>query len=201
MKKKKLIYLVTSALIVLIGAVTVAIVNKNEYVSGNSSYKAAVSDWNEMISNQVNSKGISISVDGSIKVSGDTSVAYMNRSKTVMISVDSLSDLLNCAVNVYDDNIVLVEKGSNVVEFDILNKVCSRVPPSDEEEVYSFLVEEGLLKETGYGFEITHRGRIVIHGGGYAARVSRERLVRLCAYIGAVSGVIAATLSLIALLR
>ncbi len=125
MKKKKLIYLVTSALIVLIGAVTVAIVNKNEYVSGNFSYKAAVSDWNEMISNQVNSKGISISVDGSIKVSGDTSVAYMNRSKTVMISVDSLSDLLNCAVNVYDDNIVLVEKGSNVVEFDILNDIYS----------------------------------------------------------------------------
>ncbi|MBQ6202891.1 MAG: hypothetical protein IJK46_02210 [Prevotella sp.] len=58
-----------------------------------------------------------------------------------------------------------------------------------------------MLKETGYGFEITHRGRIVIHGGGYASRIRRERLVRICAYIGAVSGVIAAVASIVALLR
>ena len=77
-------------------------------------------------------------------------------------------------------------------------RMKTRVP--DEDEVFSFLVEEGLLKETGYGFEITHRGRIFIHSGGYAGRVRRERLVRLCAYIGAISGVIAAIASIVALL-
>ncbi|MBR5351368.1 MAG: hypothetical protein IK124_09075 [Prevotella sp.] len=46
-----------------------------------------------------------------------------------------------------------------------------------------------------------NESRIVIHGGGYASRIRRERLVRICAYIGAVSGVIAAVASIVALLR
>ena len=46
-----------------------------------------------------------------------------------------------------------------------------------------------------------NESRIVIHGGGYASRIRRERLVRICAYVGAVSGVIAAVASIVALLR
>lgn len=90
---------------------------------------------------------------------------------------------------------------NGMISHEQLRQARMKTHVPDEDEVFSFLVEEGLLKETGYGYEITHRGRIVIHGGGYAARIRRERLVRICAYIGAVSGVIAAVASIVALLR
>lgn len=73
------------------------------------------------------------------------------------------------------------------------------VRPANEDEVYSFLVAEGLLEETRHGYQITHKGRIVIHGGGFKKRLRRERLVFVCSIIAAVSGVIAAIASIASL--
>ena len=82
------------------------------------------------------------------------------------------------------------------VSFEQLSRV---VHPADEDEVYSFLVDEGLLKKTTDGFQITRKGRIVIHSGGIKARFLRDRMVYICSIIAAVAGVVAAVASIVAL--
>lgn len=73
-------------------------------------------------------------------------------------------------------------------------------PVPDEEEVYAFLMEEGLLKELADGFQITRRGRILVHEGGFKGRLRRQRRSRILLLIGALSGVVAAIASILALL-
>ena len=82
------------------------------------------------------------------------------------------------------------------VSFEQLIRV---VHPADEDEVYSFLVDEGLLKKTADGFQITRKGRIVIHSGGIKARFLRDRRVYICSVVAAVAGFIAAVASIVAL--
>lgn len=78
------------------------------------------------------------------------------------------------------------------VTFEQVNKAQNKVYLSDRDEVYSFLVEEGLLKETAYGYEITHKGRITIHKGGLWRQALRANILHVCTLVAAVSGVIAA---------
>ena len=85
------------------------------------------------------------------------------------------------------------------VSFEQVNKASDKIYLPDHDEVYSFLVDEGLLKETQYGFEITHKGRIVIHKGGLYRQARRECMMRLCTIVAAVSGVIAAIASVISI--
>ena len=82
------------------------------------------------------------------------------------------------------------------VSFEQLSRVAH---PADEDEVYSFLVDEGLLKKTAEGFQITHKGRIVVHSGGIKARYLRERRIYICSLIAAVAGIVAAIASITAL--
>lgn len=72
--------------------------------------------------------------------------------------------------------------------------------PPDDNEVFSFLVEEGLLDETRYGYQITRKGRIVIHSGGFKKQHRRERCVFICTIVAAVSGIVAAVASIVSLL-
>lgn len=77
----------------------------------------------------------------------------------------------------------------------------SEIPElSNQHEVLSFLVEEGLLDKSHDSYHITHKGRIVIHEGGFQGKLRRARLMYVCTIIAAVSGVIAAIAGVAALL-
>ena len=86
------------------------------------------------------------------------------------------------------------------VSHEQLSELRRNCPVPDEEEVYSFLVDEGLFKELEDGIHITRRGRIFIHEGGFKGRFLRERRSRLLVLVGAISGVVAAIASILALL-
>lgn len=86
------------------------------------------------------------------------------------------------------------------VSHEQLSEIRRNCPVPDEEEVYSFLVEEGLFKELADGFQITRRGRILVHKGGFQGRLRRERISRVFVLIGAVSGIVAAIASILSLL-
>lgn len=85
------------------------------------------------------------------------------------------------------------------VSHEQMNKASQQYSLPDHDEVYSFLVEEGLLKESKYGYEITHKGRIVIHKGGLYRQVMWESWTKFCTIVAAVAGVIAAFASLASL--
>ena len=86
------------------------------------------------------------------------------------------------------------------VSHEQLSEIRRNCPVPDEEEAYSFLVEEGLFKELADGFQITRRGRIFIHEGGFKGRFLRERISRLLVLVGTISGIVAAVASLLSLL-
>ena len=86
------------------------------------------------------------------------------------------------------------------VSREVLEKASTSAPVPDEEEVIAFLVEDGLLKELPDGFQITHRGRILVHEGGFQSRLRRARRDRTIVAIGVVSGIIAAIASILSLL-
>ena len=69
--------------------------------------------------------------------------------------------------------------------------------PSDQNEVLSFLVSEGLLDQIPDGFKITYKGRMIIHQGGFRKLHRRESLVRVCSVVAAIAGVIAVVLQVL----
>lgn len=50
--------------------------------------------------------------------------------------------------------------------------------PEDWHRAITFLTEEGYIKESGDHFEITYKGRVLIHEGGFRGEDRRERLLR-----------------------
>lgn len=64
------------------------------------------------------------------------------------------------------------------------------------EEVFPFLVGEGLLEESPDGFKITYKGRIAVNDGGLKGRYIRRTVIGVCSIVAA----LAALVSLIILL-
>ena len=80
--------------------------------------------WNGIISDYVNDKIIKVNVDGSIISLGPEDV-YMDNSRNMLVSHNALTSLLSCATNLYDNNKLVVEKGSNSLIFNKGNTIYS----------------------------------------------------------------------------
>lgn len=80
--------------------------------------------WNGIISDYVNDKIIKVNVDGSIISLGPEDV-YMDNSRNMLVSHNALTPLLSCATNLYDNNKLVVEKGSNSLIFNKGNTIYS----------------------------------------------------------------------------
>lgn len=64
-----------------------------------------------------------------------------------------------------------------------------------------FLTEEGLIKQFGHYFEITYKGQMKIHKGGFVKEYRVERVLRYSAIIAAICSFLALLVSVIALVR
>lgn len=80
-------------------------------LAGGSSRMTYAFGWNKILADNVNSNRIVLNVDGS-----ETNISrediYMDSGLNMMINVDVLTPLLSCAVNRYDGNVAIIEKGS-----------------------------------------------------------------------------------------
>ena len=65
----------------------------------------------------------------------------------------------------------------------------------DQHEVFAFLMEEGLLKQSCDSYEITFKGRLIVHEGGLKAELRRARFDRFWTYVAAGASVVAAIVS------
>lgn len=66
-------------------------------------------------------------------------------------------------------------------------------------EVMSFLIAEGFLKETPYSFEITYKGRLKVDDGGFVGSFKRERSSLFWSRFAAIVSLAAAVSSIVAL--
>lgn len=64
-----------------------------------------------------------------------------------------------------------------------------------------FLTEEGLIQQSGHYFEITYRGQMKIHKGGFVKEHRVERVLRYSAVVAAICSFLALLVSVIALVR
>lgn len=71
--------------------------------------------------------------------------------------------------------------------------------PEDWTRAIRFLTEEGYLKEQDDCFEITYRGKAVLHDGGFFGKDRRERVLFYSSVMAAVCGFLGLLVSLVAL--
>lgn len=72
--------------------------------------------------------------------------------------------------------------------------------PDEFDTALSFLVAEGCLEESKYGFQITYKGKAIINQGGFVGKHRRECALFYSSIIGTAVGVIALVVSIVALL-
>lgn len=73
------------------------------------------SGWNSIISKDINTKNISVVVDGQ-DVRIDDGDIYFDSNMNLMISLDRLTDIYQCATNFYDGRNVVIEKYTTRIE-------------------------------------------------------------------------------------
>lgn len=99
---------------------------------------------------------------------------------------------LDCLLNMFEE--------SGFIPYESFRR-CDRGLVADEDKMLSTLVEEGLLKQEPYGYQITAKGIVFQHKGGFAALARRERRDLIIAVSTAVCSLIAAVASIVALFK
>ncbi|GEM_PF-6156120 len=99
---------------------------------------------------------------------------------------------LDCLLNMFEE--------SRFIPYESFRR-CDRGLVPDEDEMLAALVEEGLLKKEPYGYQITAKGIVFQHKGGFAELARRERRDFIIAVIAAVCSFVAAVASLVALFK
>jgi hypothetical protein len=63
-------------------------------------------------------------------------------------------------------------------------------PPPDQDAVFSFLRDEGLVSIERYGIRITEKGKAKLARGGFKRQLLKERVTFLGIIVGLVGGVL-----------
>lgn len=126
MKNRKKIYIIIiAAVLVFLGYKYLDSRSYAELVKG-AQEMAYASGWDEILAANVNRNRIILNVDGSeVSVSSDD--LFMDSELNMMINVETLTPLLSCAVNRYEKDSVIIEKGSAkvCVNADSVNVTCN----------------------------------------------------------------------------
>jgi hypothetical protein len=101
-------------------------------------------------------------------------------------------------IKVLDAFLKMFDEENKFISYETIAK---NTPPSIayEDYVFAVLVEEGLLKQNKYGYEITAKGLMFRNKGGFAAVRRRERYDRAITIVTTVSSVIAALTGILSL--
>lgn len=112
--KNKLIYFIIPILVII----ALILWNNNgiykEYLNKESVDTQNLKVWNTLISDDINNSVIELMVDG--KQYFSPSSIYMNENLTLMVSYSIIVEAFNCAANIYDDNTIVIEKGTDSVK-------------------------------------------------------------------------------------
>lgn len=60
-----------------------------------------------------------------------------------------------------------------------------------------FLVDKGYVKQTKYGFEITHKGKLIVKHGGASKQYLKEEIQFYCSILAALFGLISLIIALL----
>lgn len=151
-------------IIVIAGAAAVfgfGFIKKADYIAKSHSSVEVNRTWKVALSHYVNETGLTLSVDGEVLDENRTGDSYMNEDMELMLERDTVSDVFNCSVNLYDDSNLKILKGSTDIEVEVNNASEMTVngqsvpiehsPVKTEDTIY--IPSELLTTGIGYSYE------------------------------------------------
>ncbi len=82
-----------------------------EYIAPGYQVENIAEEWKGTISYSVNNSNFRLNIDGT-ELTAKEQEAYMDTGMVLMLPSKKYRDLFNCAVNFYDDNLLVIEKGN-----------------------------------------------------------------------------------------
>ncbi len=109
--KFRIKYIFIAVFICLVVYIGYGKVTETEYINKNRDIFLNPEAWNATIANSINSKDIGLYIDG-VEISIKHGRIYMDNTMTIMMPVDIMSEAFDCAINLYDDTKLVIERGT-----------------------------------------------------------------------------------------
>lgn len=116
--KSRVSYLFIAIFICIGGYIGFRKITQTEYISQGYAMENLADEWKRTISYSVNNNGFSLYVDG-VEINAKKHGIYMDTSMVLMIPYKEYRDLFNCAVNLYEDNRLMIEKANVEIELKV----------------------------------------------------------------------------------
>lgn len=137
---------------------------KTEYISQGERVGAMVDLWSKTIASSINESPISMYIDGNdAKVKRGK--VYMDDTMTLMVPSNMLTEAFDCAVTLYDEKKLVIEKGNTVLEMTVeennlsINGATFRISsaPIKKEDIL-YVPVSAIIKGFGYTYswDISH---------------------------------------------
>ncbi len=122
MKKNILLYI--SLILLAFGIIVVYrnIVQK-EYIAKNKKYSINVQEWYATEAYVINKSNIVANID-SKQIKSSSNGIYMSDTLSLMLPVSQIRESFDCAVNIYDIDRVLIQKGNSTIKIDADEEIC-----------------------------------------------------------------------------
>lgn len=127
--KNKLYLLGIALLACILGFIGYKNITQTEYIKLGYAMGDMSAIWYTTIAESINSTPIKLEVSGKT-ADIKKGQLYMDTTMSLMIPVDAISDIFDCAVNVYDTNKLIIEKGTNKVTI-LENEIVMHVNESE----------------------------------------------------------------------
>ena len=154
----KLVYFLCAIFISIVGFISYKNFAKTDYIDQGYAYEQVPEHWKEAISSSINQNAISLYIDG-ISVNTQKYSIYMDTSLSLMVPYNIVTELFECAVNLYDNSKLVIEKGSTTI---VLNKEKSEISINDGIYMISkspkiigevlYIPMEAIIKGFGYTY-------------------------------------------------
>lgn len=116
--KSRVNYLFIAIFICIAGYFGFRGITKTEYIAQGYAMENLADEWKSTISYSVNNSNFTLYVDG-VEIEAKKHGIYMDTSMVLMIPYKEYRDLFNCAVNLYDNNRLTIEKANVGIELKV----------------------------------------------------------------------------------
>lgn len=86
-------------------------IGKKEYIRQGEARNIDFSTWDSTIADNINKSAIVLNVDGR-KIENDECLFYMSDTMTLMLPANIITDVFDCAINMYNNDTLVIEKGT-----------------------------------------------------------------------------------------
>lgn len=178
MRQKVYIYLVFFILVLGCLSIYFGFLPK-EYVKKNKAGIINLDEWNKTIAYSINQTNIIANID-SRQLKSSTSGIFMSDTLTLMIPVEKVRDAFDCAVNIYNGDSILIEKGSNSIRLSEDQDTCEVNGENRKLDTMVYVDKENIYVPTDIlcdVFQYQYNFNITLNQANYISKNSDERVI------------------------